>query len=118
MTHNLDAASLLRAFNAIAARETAWDARHEDDWETFDELWGEPEQETYDTADAIVTESTAVELLDEDYDAIDPEYERVLGMYANEYTGEISMVDAIDTEEGFDADAINDTVWVSMGYVL
>lgn len=39
-------------------------------------------------------------------------------MYANEYTGEISMVDAIDTEEGFDADAINDTVWVSMGYVL
>ena len=74
--------------------------------------------ETYDTADAIVTESTAVELLDEDYDAIDPEYERVLGMYANEYTGEISMVDAIDTEEDFDADAINDTVWVSMGYVL
>jgi hypothetical protein len=60
--------------------------------------------ELYDTADEIVTESTAIEDLDEDYNETDPEYERVLGMYVNEYANEISMVDAIDTESDFDAE--------------
>jgi hypothetical protein len=69
--------------------------------------------EKYDTAHAIIADAIEVELLDPDYNDRDPEYARVLGMYADEYDTEITMVDAIDTEADFDADEINSHIFES-----
>ena len=68
----------------------------------------------YDTAHAVIAESIEVELLDPDHNDRDPEYARVLGIYADEYDNEINMVDAIDTESDFDADEINSRYWVML----
>jgi hypothetical protein len=77
---------------------------------TVDDFHGD----TYDTAHAIIADAIEVELLDPDYNDRDPEYARVLGMYADEYDTEITMVDAIDTESDFDADEINNRYWVML----
>jgi hypothetical protein len=53
--------------------------------------------ETMEVVEVIVD----VELLDPDHYDTDPEYERVLGMYADEYGTEIALVDNIDTEDEF-----------------
>ena len=50
----------------------------------------------------IVGKEVEVEIFEPDYlYERDQEYDRVLGMYADEYATEINMVDSIDTESEF-----------------